>query len=131
MNIIVTGASRGIGKAVAARFIREGWNAALCSRQDSAIQAAAAELRLLNPGARVCAYPADLGDRSAVEIFAREATEFLGGVDVLVNNAGVFTPGAIHEEAEGVLEETLRVNLLSAYHLSRALIPTMKDQGHG
>lgn len=131
MNIIITGASRGIGKAIAARFIREGWHAALCSKQEFAMQDAAQELRQLNAESRVCALAADLGVRESVEIFARKAMEFLGSVDVLVNNAGIFLPGSIQDEAEGVLENTLAVNLLSAYHLSRALIPAMKDQGHG
>lgn len=131
MNIIVTGASRGIGKAIAARFIREGWDAVLSSRQEAAVQAAARELATLHPSARVAAYAADLGDPGQVDIFARQALEFLGTVDVLVNNAGVFHPGAILEEADGMLEDTLRVNLLSAYHLTRAVVPVMKDQGHG
>lgn len=131
MNIIVTGASRGIGKAIAARFIREGWHAALCSKQEAAMEAAALELRALNPESRICALAADLGIRESVQIFARKAMEFLGSVDVLVNNAGIFLPGSIQGEAEEVLEDTLAVNLLSAYHLSRALIPAMKDRGRG
>lgn len=131
MNIIITGASRGIGKAIAARFIKAGCNAALCSRQETAIDAAAQELRSLHPDARVLSLAADLSIPEAVRDFARKAMEFLGTVDVLVNNAGVFVPGSIHEEAEGVLENTLAVNLMSAYHLTRALIAPMKDQGRG
>lgn len=131
MNIVITGASRGIGRAIAARFLAGGWDAALTSHRPEAIEAAAASLSGQYPGRRIFRAAADLGDAGQVAGFADEALAFLGGIDVLVNNAGVFVPGAILEEAAGVLEETLAVNLLSAYHLTRALVPAMRSRGQG
>lgn len=131
MNIVITGASRGIGKAIAARFVKEGWNAAICSKNNERIQQAAEELQLLNPAARIYAGAVDVCQKDELTTFARRAEKEFGTVDVLVNNAGIFIPGSIYEEEEGVLENTLATNLLSAYHLTRALLPGMKATGKG
>lgn len=131
MQIVITGASRGIGKAIATRFIREGWDAALCSLHPESMEKSADTLRALRPEARILSRGVDMRSSAAVQAFADEASVFLGSIDVLVNNAGIFVPGSIHEEAGGVLEDTLAVNLLGAYHLTRALLPAMKARGQG
>ncbi len=131
MNIVVTGASRGIGRAIAARFVGEGWHAALASRDGDRITAAAAALSALPGAGRVTAHAVDLGQPGEVQAFAARALEALGSVDVLVNNAGIFVPGSIQDEEAGVLEHTMAVNLYGAYHLTRALLPAMKAQGSG
>ena len=131
MNIVITGASRGIGLAIATRFVQAGWNAAICSLQADRIQQAAAQLATVRPQAQIFAEAVDVRNRLALESFARQAERALGTVDVLVNNAGIFIPGSIHEEADGVLEDTLATNLYSAYHLTRALLPAMKSARKG
>jgi NAD(P)-dependent dehydrogenase (short-subunit alcohol dehydrogenase family) len=131
MNIVITGASRGIGKAVAARFIRAGWDAALCSLHPERMLAAKEELSGLNGKSTIVAEAVDMGDREQVQAFAVRVTEAFGAVDVLVNNAGIFVPGSVHEEEPGALERTMAVNLYGAYYLTRALLPPMKSRGRG
>lgn len=131
MNIVITGASRGIGKAIAARFVKEGWNAAICSLDETRIQKAAGELRSLNPSVKVFARAVDVREKEALVAFAHKAAETFKQIDVIVNNAGIFIPGSIHEEEEGVLENTMASNLFSAYYLTRALLPGMKAARKG
>lgn len=132
MTIVITGASRGIGKAIAGRFIREGWDAALCGLNQSRIQETAAAFRQEHPEVSLLAEAVDVGRRPEVAAFAEKVLDTFSAVDVLVNNAGVFVPGNIHEEEEGILESTMAVNLFGAYHLSRALLPSMmaRQRGH-
>ncbi len=131
MNILITGASRGIGKALAVKFVQERWNVAICSINKNRIKKAAEELMALNPAAKVFFRPVDVRQKEAVIRFARDAEETLGQIDILINNAGIFIPGSIHEEEAGVLEDTLATNLFSAYHLTRAILPGMKKAKKG
>lgn len=132
MNIVITGASRGIGKAVAAKFIAEGWNASICSLNAERINKAKEELSASSPTVRLLANAVDMSRKEDVQAFAQKTLEALGEIDVLVNNAGIFTPGSIYNEAADVLEETMAVNLYGAYHLTRALLPAMtaRKKGH-
>ncbi len=132
MNIVITGASRGIGKAIAARFIKESWNAAICSLNQSSIQKAKQELKSINSNVRIKAEAVDVRNKEAIQTFAKEVEKEFGEIDILVNNAGIFIPGSIHEEKDNVFENTMTTNLNSAYHLTRSLLPKMKDikSGH-
>lgn len=132
MNIIITGGSRGIGKAIAEKFVSNGWNAAICSLNDERIQKAKQDLREINPGSKVFAEAVNVNNKAKVLAFAEKAKQVLGEIDILVNNAGIFVPGSIHEEGNGVMEETMAVNFYSAYHLTRAVLPEMiaREQGH-
>jgi NAD(P)-dependent dehydrogenase (short-subunit alcohol dehydrogenase family) len=131
MNIIITGASRGIGKAIAARFIREGWDAGLCSLNPERIHQAKEDLAPLNKEGRILADAVDVSHPEAVAAWAQKVKTTFGAVDILVNNAGVFIPGSIHSEQDGVLESTMALNVYGAYHLTRALLPEMKSRGRG
>lgn len=130
MNVIITGASKGIGKAIAAQFAASGNNLFLCSRGEKSLYDAVAELQLLYPNASISGMPADMADKTAIDAFADWCLQ-KGTPDILVNNAGYFIPGSIHNEAEGTLEAMLQSNLFSAYHLTRKLIPAMMDAKKG
>lgn len=132
MNIIITGASRGIGKAIATKFISQGWNAAICSLKADRINKAKEELSSLYPKNKIIAEAVDVGKKEEVLSFAKRINSEFDQVDVLVNNAGIFIPGSIYEEKEDVLEHTMAVNLYSAYHLTKILLPEMikRKQGH-
>ena len=125
MNAIITGASRGIGKAIAYKFAVQGFNLALCARSHSDLEALSIELSALHPNIEVFFKATDVSKKEEVMAFAEEVESRWDVVDVLVNNAGVFIPGEIHTEAEGVLEQMMATNLYSAYHLTRALLPRM------
>lgn len=130
MNIVITGASKGIGKAVAASFAASGHRLFLCARGKEKLEQTAAELRAQFPAAEILVKQADLSDRASVVSFAGWCLE-KGVPDVLVNNAGLFKPGSVHNEPEGLLEEQLSVNLFSAYHLTRSLLPEMMQRKSG
>ncbi|MGE7773257.1 SDR family oxidoreductase [Chitinophaga sp. NPDC101104] len=132
MYAIITGASKGIGKAVAEKLAAEGFDVAICARGVQELEATARGIREQSPAARVLALPVDMGDKQAVLAFADAVRrEFGDAPAILVNNAGIFVPGAVHEEEDGHLEKMMAVNLYSAYHLTRAFIPAMKSAKKG
>ncbi|SHL89893.1 NADP-dependent 3-hydroxy acid dehydrogenase YdfG [Chitinophaga jiangningensis] len=132
MNAVITGASKGIGRAVAERLAKEGFNIAICARNAAALAEAKAAIQAQNSAVTVLAEQVDMGDKAQVLRFAETVKNAFGQVDILVNNAGIFTPGSLYEEAEGLLEQLMAVNLYSAYHLTRALLPEMMQlrKGH-
>lgn len=131
MNIMITGGSRGIGKALAAKFIAGGWNIAICALNEKRIQNTTKELLDRHPSAKIFSKAVDVREKAALNRFAKVAAEQLGPIEILINNAGIFIPGSIHEEEEGVLENTIATNLFSAYHLTRAVLPGMKTARKG
>jgi short-subunit dehydrogenase len=127
--VFITGASRGIGKAIADVFALHGHNLYLTSRSDIALYKAMEELQTKYPGVTIKAKAFDLSTQ------AKDAGRWVleTGVvpDILVNNAGLFEPGSVHNEPEGQLENQLAINLYSAYHLTRALLPKMMERKSG
>ena len=123
-SVLVTGASRGIGRAVALAFAEGGDRVAVHSRDAAA---AAAHVLPVLPGSGHVAVQADLADPAAVQAMVDEAAGALGGLDVLVNNAGVFLDDpdlaepvleATYEQWQQAWRQTLEVNLLGAAHVS-------------
>jgi short-subunit dehydrogenase len=131
MNAVITGASRGIGKAIAKKFAANGYGLYLCSRHDESLLIAAEELKTEFPDITIYVKAFDLGKKQQAQFFARWVLEQAESVDILVNNAGTFVPGNVSDEPDGALEEMLEVNLCSAYHLTRALLPRMMEQKSG
>lgn len=131
MNCIITGASKGLGKAMAERFAKGGYDLYLCSRDQRTLQSAQQELGARYPGVTIHSKSADMGVKEQVAAFGQWLLDAGAGVDVLINNAGVFLPGSVHNEAEGVLEQLMAVNLYSAYHLTRQLLPVMMARRAG
>jgi NADP-dependent 3-hydroxy acid dehydrogenase YdfG len=132
MIAVITGASKGIGKAIAEKFVLNGFHVAICARHDDELQATAKELQALNKDSCILALPYDLSDKEACIRFGNHILETFSSVDVLINNAGAFIPGDVSTEEEGVLEKLIAANLYSAYHLTRTLIPSMisAQKGH-
>ncbi|MCX6336143.1 MAG: SDR family oxidoreductase [Bacteroidetes bacterium] len=124
MNVIITGATKGMGKAIAQQFAAAGFQLLVCSRNEMDLYALVAELITEYPQASVKAKAADLSNKKEAIEFGNWCLQF-GAPDILVNNAGQFVPGSIHNEADGILEDLMAVNLYSAYHLTRAVLPTM------
>jgi len=131
MITVVTGASKGIGRAIAERFIREGSHLALCARHAGDLQTTRMELQALQPESCILTVACDLSVAEGVQAFADAIRETFGVPDVLVNNAGRFLPGELHREEESTLEAMLNTNLYSAYRLTRALLPGMMERGAG
>lgn len=123
--VVVTGASRGIGRAIVARFHAEGHQVIACARRPDALAVLAADF----PGVQT--HVCDMADRAAVATFAASVLQQYGSIDLLVNNAGGFQPGGVAAQPDGVLEDMLQVNLFSAYWASRAFLPGMLGSGRG
>jgi len=131
MDCIITGASRGLGRAMAERFAAAGYDLFLTSRDGAKLTATAAEISAHYPAVIVKTFPADMGEKKQVTAFARRIRESGATADVLINNAGQFIPGSVHDEPEGALETLMNVNLYSAYHLTRELLPAMMRRRSG
>lgn len=131
MNIVITGASKGIGRAIAEQFASEGNTLFLCSRNEKQLYDTVAILQTQHPGCSIKAKPVDMGKKSDAIEFGEWVLKS-GVPDILVNNAGQFIPGSIYNEADKTLEQMIEVNLYSAYHLTRVFLPAMMaaKQGH-
>jgi short-subunit dehydrogenase len=132
MNCIITGASRGLGKAIAEKFAAGGYHLYLVSRSADALERTADELAEKYPAITVRWKAFDLRDKQQAIQCGRWIIGQGGDADILVNNAGQFIPGSISNEEDGVLERMMEVNLYSAYHLTRVLLPGMihRKKGH-
>jgi 3-oxoacyl-[acyl-carrier protein] reductase len=127
---LVTGASRGIGKAIALRLAREGAAVGINYRQhpDQA-EALATEIR--NGGGRAQPAPGDIGDARAVRSMLEDLERALGPVDILVNNAGVFRRGDLTDFDYSQMEGMRRTNVDGLVNVTRAVVPGMQVRGFG
>jgi short-subunit dehydrogenase len=131
MNAVITGASRGIGKAVAEVFALHGYDLFLCSRNEYNLLQAIDELKAKHPNVSIDGQAFDLGKKQEARLFGEWVLNNTDQVDILVNNAGSFVQGNVSDEPEGALEAMMEVNLYSAYHLTRVLLPKMKSNRSG
>jgi short-subunit dehydrogenase len=129
MNVVITGASKGIGKAIAQEFASHGHNLILCSRNGVALYKTVEELQLHYPNITIKATPFDLSTQA--KEFGACVLQLGINVDILINNAGLFEPGSVHNEPDGTLESQMATNVYSAYHLTRTILPVMMKQKAG
>ena len=131
MNVIITGASRGIGKATAEIFATNGHNLYLCSRNETALYKTMEELVTKFPNVKIKSKPFDLGKKENAIAFGKWVVSLNISIDILFNNAGTFEPGGVQDESDGALESQMETNLYSAYHLTRTVLPKMIQQKTG
>lgn len=131
MNIVITGASRGLGKAVAHLFAQNGHDLILTSRNEVALYNAVQEITTAYDGISVKAKAFDLSVKEEAQAFGKWVLGLQVSIDVLVNNAGLFDPGSVYNEPDGTLEHMMAVNLYSAYHVTRSVINHMIAQKSG
>ncbi|MEO5563817.1 MAG: SDR family NAD(P)-dependent oxidoreductase [Chitinophagaceae bacterium] len=133
MNIVITGASRGLGKAIAEKFgdDKQGHTLLLCSRDKDKLKLTGKELQGRFPRTTILTHACDLSQKEEVKKFAAWILKQDRKTDILVNNAGTFIPGSVYNEEEGTLEKLIELNLYSAYHLTRLLLPLMMEQKSG
>jgi NADP-dependent 3-hydroxy acid dehydrogenase YdfG len=123
---VVTGASRGIGLAVATALVQAGARVAMLARGEQELAARASEL-----GERTIVIPCDVGDLSSVERAVLAIRARLGTADLIVNNAGIFRLATLEATSVEEFEMTLRVNLLAPFAILRAFVAPMRAQGRG
>src|SRR5262245_41400577 len=126
---IITGASRGIGEAMARVFAREGCAVVAAARDSGRLAEVAA--RLEETGARALAVSTDVTDEGQVEALFERAMERFGRLDILVNNAGAFDGGPLDELSLATWEKVIAVNLRGTFLCTRAAFRIMKRQGGG
>jgi 3-oxoacyl-[acyl-carrier protein] reductase len=126
---LVTGGSRGIGRAIALRLAGLGSAVAICGRDLKALQGTDAELR--GGGARVYSQAADVTRSSDVASLIEKTEAALGSISILVNNAGLGVFGPAHEKSEEDWDRVLNTNLKSVFLVSHAVAPSMIRQGRG
>lgn len=131
MIVIITGGSRGIGKATALKFAAAGHHLILCSKSKEHLVKAQTEISSQFPTIQIDIFEADLSQKTETENFAKFCIA-IGSPDVLINNAGIYKPGNCYNEEDQQMEQMMDINFYSAYHLTRALLPSMieKNSGH-
>lgn len=128
---IITGATKGIGKAIALKFLHAGYNIGICARNQGDLDQFRAAFSSSFPQQKIIALKADLQVTSEVEAFGNSMLHEFEHIDVLVNNAGVFLPGTVLEESFSQLEQQINTNLYSAYILSQMIGKKMAGQASG
>jgi len=131
MNILITGATRGIGKAIALKMASKGYNLSLCARNMADLQELKMEIKQQFPSLKIYIQAANCSIKEEVSSFAVNALKEFGFVDVLINNAGIFKPSVILDEEEGSMQQHLDVNLLAPYYLYKHIGPLMRDAKKG
>lgn len=129
-NVVITGASRGIGYAIADIFARNGYNLYLTSLNEMNLYKALERLLTKYDNIEAHAKAFDLSDKKQAVDFGKWVLD-QAVPEVLINNTGVYEPGTVCDEPDGTLERLMATNLYSAYHVTRTLVPAMKLQGRG
>jgi NAD(P)-dependent dehydrogenase (short-subunit alcohol dehydrogenase family) len=127
---LITGGSKGLGKAMARGLAEAGANVVISSRHENELRVALDEI-LKDTGRRGRFVVADMSRREQVVRLAKDALELTGCIDILINNAGTNKPEAIDAVTDEAWDEVLEINLSSVMVLTRALVPQMKSRGWG
>lgn len=127
---IVTGATRGIGRAIAIRFAKEGCNVAFCGRSRGE-KMIAVEQELTALGVKAKGYVADVADMEQAQAFVKEVLADFGRVDILVNNAGITDDSAVKRMTGEQMDRVMHTNLGSVFCMTKAIQPSMWKQGYG
>lgn len=131
MNAVITGSTKGIGRAVLLALVREGWNVAASSRNETDLAQLREEVSAQYPDRQCLIHRVDFRIKEETLHYGDLIQDSWPEIDLLVNNAGIFFPGKVHEEADGVLEETVHLNVYGPYYLTRSILPRMMSRKKG
>jgi short-subunit dehydrogenase len=129
-SILVTGGTKGIGRAIIERFASEGFDIITCSRNGKDLSDLERDFSAKYPNQKITVRKVDMSIKEEVLTFTDEVKK-IAIPDVLVNNAGIFLPGSIHSEPEGNFELMIQTNLYSAYYLTRSFTSEMIKRNSG
>lgn len=118
-NVIITGATKGMGRSISIAFAKEGLNLALCSRNNEELLALRDELKAINPAIKILIRQTDCSVKDEVRAFAALAERELGPMSVIVNNVGIYEPSSILDDGDDVFEKLFNTNLMPSYELYR------------
>jgi short-subunit dehydrogenase len=128
---IITGATKGIGRAIAEALASEGYDLAICSRTENQLEELKNDFALRFPYITVFAKVVDMSKKDEVIAFGNDIAAKWQKLDVLVNNAGAFSPGGVLEKEENAIEHMIDTNLYSAYYLTQSVLHLMLSQKKG
>jgi len=128
---VITGAGKGLGKAMALALAAEGVNIGLIGRTTIDLETLHTELANLNPGIKVAYATADIGNYAAVKLAVQTITTALSTVDILINNAGILKMGGFLELPVEEWEQVFQVNVLGTYYMVHEILPFILKQGQG
>ena len=128
-NVVITGASSGVGRAAAEAFALEGCNLILAARGKEALEETAEFCREI--GVFAYAIPTDVSDASQIESLAQKAVEIAGTIDIWINNAGVMATGKYEDTPIEVIDQVIKTNLLGYLHGARSVLPIFRKQEYG
>lgn len=131
MKAVISGGTKGIGRAIIELLLEKGVDIATCSRSQADLDTMQSTLSIQHPDREILTFQADLSKKEEVVNFGTFVTDRWSSVDILVNNAGIFLPGEICKEEDGTLESQIETNLYSAYYLTRTILPKMLPQKDG
>ena len=128
-HALITGASRGIGRAIALKLAEHGYELVLVARSKDDLDQVASEVK--DAGAKAHTIVADLSDTEAALGVAKDATKVLKGIDTLVNAAGISSAAPIHKEKVDTFEQMLAINVTAPFVIMRELVGEMRSRGYG
>jgi len=128
-NALITGASRGIGLAIATRFAEEGANLFLCARTEGPLKEAARKVEKF--GRKVAWHVGDVSDQKSVREMVQQAHKDLGQIDILVNNAGIAKISRFIDYSFEDFDQVLKINLYGVFHVTQAVLPGMMERKRG
>ncbi len=126
-TVVITGGSRGLGLVMARAFAQEGARVVICARDADELRRAEADLH--NYSATVLAIPCDVTSPTAIQAFIGDVEQVFGPVDVLINNASIIMVTPYENTTEADFRETMETNFWSAYHMTNAVLPSMRRNG--
>ena len=130
---IITGGSSGIGKAAAILLARWGAHVCICSRDAGRLEAALKEIRshAVSPDQKIASIAVDVTDRGQVKRMAPEAVMQLGGIDIVINCAGITWPGYLKDIPDTIWDSMIQVDYMGTVNTVRAFLPYFMEQKHG
>lgn len=130
-TVLVTGGSQGIGAAIAVGLARRGYDVALNGLADQADNLNKVAAEITGMGRRAEVFPADVSDKAAVDAMAEDVLAVFGGIEVIVNNAGILIAGEVDGLPETTWDAVMDVNAKGSFMVIQAFLPAMKARGYG
>ena len=130
-RIVITGGSKGIGKALIEKFIAEGFDIATCSRNQGDLAILVTEIKKKYPEREILAESCDVSNAASIHAWSVSLADHWDRIDILINNAGTFIPGSVLSENEANLTLQLDTNLMSAYRFTREMMPLLHQNRSG